>query len=84
MTAFVICVGSSLLSITVDVTTTHNFFNSQESDVSLLIATAGIKSYQKKAGHSHRSYSYTHTYKIVLLHLNDFLITRKICSTHIC
>ena len=28
--------------------TTHNVFNSQESDVSLLIATAGIKFYQKK------------------------------------
>ena len=37
---------------------TTNFLDSQESDVSLLAATVGIKSYQrgKKAGHIHRSY----------------------------
>ena len=37
---------------------TTKFLDSQESDVSLLAATVGIKSYQrgKKAGHIHRSY----------------------------
>ena len=36
---------------------TTNFLDSQESDVSLLAATVGIKSYQRgKKGHIHRSY----------------------------